>query len=477
MMDIRMDLSIILLFAAVCQAAPAKGPLVIHPENPRYFMVKNDPNKKAVYLTGSHYWYNLQDRFIGNSNSKDYISWPEYLKFLRKHNHNFVRGWSHETAMGKVKSYSDLWIWDPMPYDRTGPGLAADGKPKFDLTKFNQVFFDQIRKRAIELGKEGIYISIMLFQGWNVDVKIEGKYANDPWIGHPFNKANNINGINGDMDNDGEGLETHQLDNPQITKLQEKYVKKMIDTLNDLDNIMWEISNESHGNSGPWQHHMAKFIKRYEKKKPKQHLVGITAYDIDNQALFNSPADWISPNAATPTDKAGYHHDPPDAKGKKIIMSDTDHLWGIGGNHSWVWRSFTRGLHPIFMDPLYVSGSELKNNIKLRDPAFPTLRKAMGHTLMYANKVNLAKMTPRNDLSTSTFCLANPGIEYIVYQPNKIPYNLQIIAGTYNYEWFDPQAGKVIDKGNFTATNPQKYLTPPANCIWDSVLYLKRVKR
>ena len=457
-------------------AATAKGPLVVHPDNTRYFMVKDDPEKKAIYLTGSHYWYNLQDRFLNDTDPNDYLTWPEYLEFLEKHKHNFVRGWHCENAAGKVSGYSELWTWDPMPFARTGEGKALDGKPKFDLTRYNQQYFDRIRSRAVELGNRGIYISIMLFQGWSVDVKKEGtKYDNDPWIGHPFNKDNNINGIDGDLNNDGEGLEIHQLVIPEVTGLQEAYVKKMIDTLNDLDNIMWEISNESHAGSGPWQYHMANFIKDYEKTKPKHHLVGITGYNLENKVLFESPADWISPNKISPTHPEGYRHDPPDPKGEKIILSDTDHLWGIGGNSSWVWRTFTRGLHPIFMDPLYVSGDEIKREMKVRDPAFPGLRKAMGHTLMYANKVNLVEMKPRNDLSSSTFCLANPGEEYIIYQPREKAFTVKVTPGRYYYEWFDPQKGKILTKGNIEYKDSTQYFCPPASCVWDTVLLLKRI--
>jgi len=148
--------------------------VVVHPDNPRYFMVKDDPEKKAIYLTGSHYWYNLQDRFLNDTDPNDYLTWPEYLEFLEKHKHNFVRGWHCENAAGKVSGYSELWTWDPMPFARTGEGKALDGKPKFDLTKYNRRYFDRIRSRAIELDNRGIYISIMLFQGWSVDVKKEG---------------------------------------------------------------------------------------------------------------------------------------------------------------------------------------------------------------------------------------------------------------------------------------------------------------
>jgi hypothetical protein len=56
---------------------------------------------------------------------------------LERHGHNFIRLWAWEQAAwhagGNQKpSYS------PMAYARTGPGLALDGKPKFDLTKFDR---------------------------------------------------------------------------------------------------------------------------------------------------------------------------------------------------------------------------------------------------------------------------------------------------------------------------------------------------
>ena len=54
-----------LLFAlAALNAAPAAGPLRVHPQNPRYFTdgtTNADGSLKAVFLTGSHTWSNLQD--------------------------------------------------------------------------------------------------------------------------------------------------------------------------------------------------------------------------------------------------------------------------------------------------------------------------------------------------------------------------------------------------------------------------------
>ena len=67
----------------------------------------------------------------------------------------------------------------------------------------------------------------MLFQGWSI---YSHGYGN-PWPVHSFNKANNINDIDGDPDQDGEGREVHGLQAPAITRLQEAYVRKVIDTL------------------------------------------------------------------------------------------------------------------------------------------------------------------------------------------------------------------------------------------------------
>jgi len=40
----------------------APGPLIVSPVNPRYFTVTSGPRAgRAIYLTGSHIWNNLQD--------------------------------------------------------------------------------------------------------------------------------------------------------------------------------------------------------------------------------------------------------------------------------------------------------------------------------------------------------------------------------------------------------------------------------
>lgn len=44
--------------------------------------------------------------------------------------------------------------------------------------------------------------------------------------------------------------------------------------LNDLDNVLWEISEEAPSNSTAWQDHMIALLHSYEAGKPMQHPVG-----------------------------------------------------------------------------------------------------------------------------------------------------------------------------------------------------------
>jgi len=206
--------------------------------NPRYF---ENAAGDVVYLVGSHTWSNLRDN--GTVDPPPAFNYTAYLDFLVAHNHNFFRLYAWEQQKWTAEIASSYWF-SPGPYMRTGADTARDGKPKFDLTQFNQAYFDRMRQRVIEAGTRGVYVSVMLFNGWSVTTK-PGFELNNPWKGHPFNVANNINGIDGDTNHDGLGLESQMLGNAALTALQDAYVRKVIDAVGDLDNVLYEISNES----------------------------------------------------------------------------------------------------------------------------------------------------------------------------------------------------------------------------------------
>ena len=46
----------------------------------------------------------------------------------------------------------EVYHYAPQPFVRSGPGTALDGKPKFDLTRLDQAYFDRLRSRVVEAG-------------------------------------------------------------------------------------------------------------------------------------------------------------------------------------------------------------------------------------------------------------------------------------------------------------------------------------
>ena len=419
---------------------PAVGPLRVHPDNPRYFTDgtrHRDGSLKAVYLTGSHTWNNFQHNGVYPA-----VNYDEYLDFLQRYNHNFIRLWVWEQGGW------DPWAKDhvpvgPLAYMRSGPGQALDGQPKYDLSRFNDQYFTRLRSRVQAAGQRGIYVSVMLFEGWSVEKK--GQVGN-PWQGHPFNKANNINGVDGDLNRDGQGPEIHTLNAPKaILDFQQAYVRRVIDTLNELDNVLFEIGNEMHTGSVHWQYRMIDFIHACEKQKPKQHPVGMTGAPIDNAALFASPADWIAP-----TSEDGYSTDPPAATGRKVVISDVDHVWPRNFPQ-WPWKSFLCGLNTAFMD-LYgaakIGDQEVKSFSFVGNwlAEHESSRQRMGLTRALANRVHLATMTPQPKLASSGYCLANParrGAEFLVYLPKGGPVTVDVSGpeGQLRVEWIHPQTG------------------------------------
>ena len=158
------------------------GPLTVSTVNPRYF---SDPSGHAVYLTGAHTWNNLVD--MDSQFSPHAFNFDAYLDFLKAHNHNLIRLWAWEVTRPNDDRDTPLRkVVAPQPWSRTGPGTDITGLPKFDLTKLNPEYFQRLRARVEAARDRGLYVSIMLFEGWSVQFS-PGR------LSHPFYGSNNIN--------------------------------------------------------------------------------------------------------------------------------------------------------------------------------------------------------------------------------------------------------------------------------------------
>jgi hypothetical protein len=445
-----------LLGGAPADTGAAMGPLSLCAANPRYFA---DAAGAPIYLAGAHDGWELQDYAWGDQNPGVLFDWPGFLDFQAEHNHNVIRMWVVEHT--KIND-ADPDLTTPMPYRRVaGHGQANDGGGKFDLDQLNDEFFDRLRSRTTQGQERGIYVIVMLFQGWSIEDK--GGRVN-PWPYHPFHAANNINGVDGDLNGDGKGTEVHTWlgeDHP-ITQRQRAYVRRVIDTVGHLDNVLYEIANESSAYSTEWQYRMIDYIRQYEAEKPKQHPIGMTFQHQggSNATLFESPADWVSPNR-----EGGYRDNPPPADGRKVVLSDTDHLFGAGcKDYRWVWKTFCRGHNVLYMDMWTVERD---------DPDREKVRRAIGHTRRFAGQMDLKRTVPRPELASTKYCLVNPGQQYLVYLPEggAATVDLSDAEGELAVEWFSPSSGETTVAAPISGRAGVDFAAPFPG---DAVLYLAR---
>jgi hypothetical protein len=240
----------------------------------------------------------------------------------------------------------------------------------------------------------------------------------------------------------------HGLRVAAITELQRRYVERVVATVGDLGGVLWEVSNESPGGSREWQGQMLEWVRRCDGSRGWSHPAGLTSCfpGGDNAELFASSADWVSPNR-----RGGWMRTPPANDGRKVVLLDTDHLWGIGGDAAWVWRSFLNGNQPLYMDPLDVDAT--------REEA----RRAMGVARRLAECTGLAELMPQPELTSSRCCLASPPgeNELLVWARGRsLRVDLRRAAGTQAGEWIHPVRAERVALGDVAAGHRHRLVVP-----------------
>ena len=161
--------------------SPAAGPLRRLESNPRYF---TDGSGKAVLLVGSHNWGNFQD----NGHRRAGGAGPAAGLRLRR--------------LPRLPPEAQPQLLPPLAVggaevDRRAaggdrqvlpaPSLDADrararrptASRSSTSTSFDPAYFDRMRERVAQAGDRGIYVSVMLFEGWEMQFT-------DAWKFHPF---------------------------------------------------------------------------------------------------------------------------------------------------------------------------------------------------------------------------------------------------------------------------------------------------
>lgn len=256
-------LPLVLLFS--CQNKYT--PLSLHPDNPHYFLFRGKP----AILIGSteHYGAVMNLDF-------DYV---RYLDELSAKGLNVTRTFSGiyvepQGAFGIKKNTlapgQEKFI---CPWARSDqPGYPVGGN-KFDLTRWDEVYFNRLKDFISEAAKRNIVVELDLFSNF---------YDTLQWKLSPLYYTNNIN----NSDTIPDQKEVLSLRHPQLLKIQEEMVRKILTECNSFDNLYYEVCNEPYFGDlqalDTWEEHMTGIIAEAEKVLLNKHLI---SQNIQNGSL------------------------------------------------------------------------------------------------------------------------------------------------------------------------------------------------
>jgi len=424
-------------------AVPA-GRLEVCPRHPYYFR----DGDRHIVLVG------VSDRALFTiwKNDKGF-SWRKYLDDLAAHHLNYVRQdvFSWGALLGAVEYPAQLSNSARL-FARTGPGKAIDGKPKFDLTRFDQSYFDERLKPFLrQAAKRGIYVELTLFEGFRArgDFK-ESLYA----------EQNNINRLGlrpGRVTSDA------ALDNPRLMAVQHAYIDKVLAETAEFGNVIYEIANET--GAKRWVAHLIDYIHHHPAHPSRLVSAGEQTTSFDPRigendivvkhrgggGLYASDADVRNHHAALLRFRVGK----PVCHNEYFLFANrsTD---DVNFPRKMMWADFTAGGHSNFFDFAFWRGTgrTVDEGHPSRSPP-PEILNGGQHLLDFLaeNEVEFWTMAPHDELATvegrsraHIFTLARPGEEYISYVLGDGPVTivLRLTKGHFTARWYDPKHGRFL---------------------------------
>lgn len=465
-------------------------PIKLHPLNPHYLEYNGNP---VILITSAeHYGAVLNPAF-------DYI---KYLNTLQQDSLNYTRiftgsmYWETEGDFGIVyNTLAPARGTALSPWKRSSVGGNANGGNKFDLDQWDEAYFSRLKSFVEEAQKRGIIVEITLFSS---------VYSEKAWNNCAVNPQNNINNV---VLSDYK--KAHTMENGNVLKYQEKFVKKIVTELNKYDNIFYEIINEpwvdqvawrnkpniwqksaleqwnsriniASDSSLEWQSHMARLITDVEKSLDKTHLIAQNycneAYPIENVAPEVSILNFHYAWAEAVTLNYGWN---------KVIGFDES---GFAGNdddtyrrQAWVFLMSGGGLFNNLDYSFAVGYEDGTLSRKAPGGGGPILRKQLSILRRFFETFDFISFLPDRDviiLSPGAFAYAMSDREnqfaiYLTGSAEKLHVNIPV--GEYLVQWLDPAHGTVTDGKTIRVLEPSTIIEIPEYFI-DIAVLLRKIR-
>ncbi len=201
-------------------------PITIHTENPHYLAYQDAPI--LLITSAEHYGAVINQDF-------DYKA---YLQTMQQEGMNYTRifvgsyveipgsfGIQNNTLAPAVGSYI-------APWKRTDEAGLYEGEKKFDLSQWNDAYFQRLKDFITEADRQDIIVEVTFYSS---------TYQDTYWERNPFNPGNNINQLP-----TVDRTKSNTLANGKLSDYQKAMVSKIVTELNAFDNVFYEIQNE------PW---------------------------------------------------------------------------------------------------------------------------------------------------------------------------------------------------------------------------------
>lgn len=426
--------TVILLSLATAPCCGTEGKsgtsaLAVHQSSPYYFQ---DAEGNPVWIAGD-------SDGVFSDYKYDYI---RSFDTLKANGLNFMRVW---VCKGRECGPDGDTVFH-VAYQRTGPGKALDGRPKFDLNKFDPAFFERLKDVCQAAKDRGIYLQLILLDAWNI------KRA-DRFNLNVCNVENNINGVDADVNKDGDAIDEGEycsLTNKPVFEVQKALIRKVIDEVSHFDNIIFEIANENYY-SAEWELALCSYVKECEKNKPFKHLV--MPMDLPNHD-YQGIKTWDLPKLHSELMKA--------RNLKQPLIWCTD---GIGVPEDdkvrkAIWTVFTSGGHTDILDGSLGRGANPTGRREIRTQ--------YAHLVKFVKGVRFWEMTPDDAFIKAGIAYAMASDEELVgFIPSggKVTFDLSKMSGNLKARWYNTRDGKFESEFSVDAS-PGVEVTAPNDSDW-----------
>ncbi len=460
-------MSLVLLFASVVSLAEAAedGPIRLHPRNGHYFLFRGKPT--VLITAGEHYGAVMNLDF-------DYV---KYLGVLQSHGFNLTRTFSgaYREVPGSFNITGNTLA--PArgkfvcPWARSSTPGAADGDNKFDLAKWDPAYFERLKDFVREAGKRGIVVELVVFCTM---------YDDKVWEASPMNARNNVNGV-GDV----ERHEVYGGKNQKLLAVQEAVTTKLVEELNEFDNVYFEVCNEPYERGGltrEWNDRIVAAIQKAESTLPNKHLIAQGVAPIEKPIVGLNPAvSVLNFHAARPDSvRLNYALDKviafdetggSDTSDRKYRTEGWDFIIAGGGVYDHLDFSFTPDHEDGLAVPLAAGtpgggGPDLRKQLAVLKQFIESvefIRMMPSDAAIQSSSIRPAEDEQRSQQKPTVRVLAEAGQAYAIYVNGgtQAELLLDLAAGTYTAEWVSTKNGRVEKHESFQHTAGIKSLSSP----------------